>query len=156
MKYFVTIVLTLVIAAAASAQLTDQARLEALTQSNSLGVKPATSPFSLLDLSKMRWYHTYSLSFFSGSGQTGSMGLLNSMMIYELSSKFTLGVNLAVAHDIAGVSRFGSQSVDFYPGFRLDFHPSSKFQMSLSVQRVPADYRYYYMPSVRPKFWSPY
>ncbi len=157
MKQVSALILILAIAATVSAQLVDQANLNALAQANSLGIKPAASPISLLDLSKMRWYHSYSLSFMSGSGHSSSYGLLNSMMIYELSSSLTLGFNLALAHDIAGSSWFGDQRGSVYPGFWIDYRPSDKFQMSVSVQRSPGSYVYH--PNAVypwPRFWSPY
>ena len=157
MKQILTVVLVLAIAATASAQSSDEAKLKALAQSNSLGVKPAVSPFSLLDLSRMRWSHSYSISFFSGDGHSGSVGMLNSMMLYELSSKFTLGLNLGIAHDVGAMWRNGDGSASVFPGFWLDFHPSDRFRMSISVQRYPGMYGpYAYRNYIGPRYWSPY
>ena len=157
MKQILAVVLVLAVAATALAQSSDEAKLKALAQSNSLGVKPTASPFSLLDLSRMRWSHSYSISFFSGGGHSGSVGMLNSMMLYELSSKFTLGFNLGIAHDVGAMWSNGNQSASVFPGFWLDFHPSDKFRMSISVQRYPGMYSpYAYRNYIGPHYWSPY
>ncbi len=157
MKHILTIVLVLAVAAMALAQSSDEAKLNALAQSNSLGVMPAASPFSLLDLSRMRWSHSYSISFFSGGGHSGSVGMLNSMMLYKLSSKFTLGLNLGIAHDVGAMWSNGNRSASVFPGFWLDFHPSDRFRMSISVQRYPGMYSpYSYRRYIEPHYWSPY
>ncbi len=157
-KTVLTAIVVVLVGITASAQLADQAKLTSLAQSNTLGVRPAASPLGLLDLSRMHWYHSYSVSFFSGSGRSGSVGLFNSMMVYEWSSKLTLGLQLALMHDIAGVSRVGAPTASVFPGLWLDFHPSSKFRMSLAVQTVPGGYGYYPYGSgyAWPRYWSPY
>jgi len=158
MKQILVIVLVLAIGATCSAQFSDKARLDALTQSNSIGVKPVANPFSLLDLSRMKWSHSYSISFFSGNGVSGSMGLLNSMMLYELSSKFTLGVSLGIVHNLGSLwAGDGNHTASLFPGFWLDFHPSNKFSMSISVQRNPGVYEpCVYRSNIWPRYWSPY
>lgn len=155
-KQILTVVLVLAMGVTVSAQLSDEAQLNALTQSNSLGVKPAASPFSLLDLSRLRWSHSYSMSFFSGDGYSGSVGLLNSMMLYDLSSKLTLGLNLGIAHNLGGWSNT-NQRAAIFPGFWLDFHPSNKFNMNISVQRSPGIYDpFAYRSHMWPRYSSPY
>ncbi len=136
----ITIIVAVLLSTGALAQSIDKAKLQSLDQLNTLGIKPASHPFSLIDLSRLRWSHSYSLSYFSGNGGSGSVGLLNSMLMYDISSKLTLGVNLSMAHNLAGSwnTATGTQSVTFYPGFWLDYHPSEKFKMSIQVQKVPA------------------
>ena len=87
MKKLVVVILVLSLSASVCAQLSDRADLDAVTQNRVLGVRPAASPFSLLDFSRIRWSHSYSVSFFSGGNNSGSLGLLTSNMTYELSSK---------------------------------------------------------------------
>jgi hypothetical protein len=157
MKQMLAVMLVLAVAVTAWAQSSDEAKLNDLAQSNSLGIKPATSPFSLLDLSRLQYSHSYSISFFSGGGYSGSVGMLNSMMFYELSSKFTLGFNLRIAHDIGATWSNGDHNASVFPGFWLDFHPSDRFRMSISVQRYPSMYDpYAYRRYIEPHYWSPY
>ena len=151
MKTILTLVLVLCLGVNVSAQFSDQARLQNLTHSRGLGIKPAANPFSLLDLSRMRWHHSYSISFFSGSGYSGSLGMFRSAMVYDVTSKLSLGINLALAHDVGSGLQTGDYNASFLPGFWLDFHPSRNFNMSLSVQRnvgwyAPFGYSRYSLP----------
>ncbi|HWR83562.1 MAG TPA: hypothetical protein VN285_09680 [Candidatus Deferrimicrobium sp.] len=153
----ITAILTFVFSGESFAQLADRARLDALTQSNSLGVKPARTPFSLLDLSRMRWSHSYTVSYFSAGGSDASVGFLRSMMVYDLSSALTLGVSLGLAHDIGGTPRVGNRAAAVYPGLWLDFHPSEKLSMSVAFQRLPSiNDPYSYGRAAWPRYWSPY
>lgn len=157
MKKFLGLLVVLAVATGASAQMTDQANLETLSQINSLGARPAESPFSLLDWSRMHWQHSYSVSFVSGGNFSSSVGLWNSRMVYDFSSRLSMGLNLAVAHDISGVSQLGNRTSSVFPGFWLDYHPSQKFRLNLSVQRVPGGYAYNpYSRYSWPRYWSPY
>lgn len=157
MKRILTVVLVVAVAAAASAQLSDEARLNALTRSNSLGVRPASSPFSLVDLSRMRWSHSYSMSFFSGGNYSGAVGLLSTTMFYELSPKLSFALNLGIAHDAGTLWGNGSPSASLLPGFWLDYHPSEKFSMSLNVQWYKATcYPFMYRSHLWPRYLSPY
>ncbi|MFH1374213.1 MAG: hypothetical protein ABII79_10495 [bacterium] len=137
MKKILIILAILGLGATVLAQSSERAQLETLTRANSLGVKPVASPFSLLDFSRMQWSHRYSVSYFSGGYGSGSLGMLNSMMLYELSSSFTLGVNLNVAHGISGAWRDSNSDISVFPGVWLDYHPSDKVHMSVGVQRYP-------------------
>jgi hypothetical protein len=124
------------LAVSVAAQFSDRADLNRINRDNAMGVKPAASPFSLIDLSKVRWSHSYSVAYFSGGGRSGSLGMWNSAMLYEISSKLSLAINLGVAHNPGGLWSSADHDATFLPGFHLDFHPSAKFRMSVSFQRV--------------------
>lgn len=150
MKTALVTVFLLVLAASACGQLKDQAEIEEINRASALGVKPAVSPFSLIDLSRVKWSHSYSVGFFSGGGYSGSMGLYNTSMFYELSSKLSVTVNLGIAHNTGAIWGEGSSDANLLPGFRLDYHPSENFRMSIGFQR----YSGYYVPySYRP-YWD--
>lgn len=117
------------------AQFKDAVDLNKAGQSNSLNVKPATSAFSLIDLSRIRWSNSYTIGFFSGGGQSGSTGMLNSMMFYEFSPKLSLALSVGVLHNTGALWGKGTSDATILPGFRLDYHPSEKFQMSIGFQR---------------------
>jgi len=110
------------------------------TSASGIGVRPASSPWSLLDLSRIRWSNSYSVAFFSGGGSSGSMGVLNTSMFYEFSGKLALTVNLGVAHNPGSLWGNGETNATLYPGFRLDYRPSEKVFMSLQVQRISGYY----------------
>lgn len=152
-----TVFLVVGLAIASSAQLADEAQLNSLTRSNSLGVKPASSPFSLIDLSRVRWSHNYSVSFLSGNGYSGSVGLLQSTMFYELSSKLSLALNLGIVHNAGALWGKGTSSASFLPGFQLDFHPSEKFRMGINVQWYEGtSFPFMSQSHYWPRYLSPY
>ena len=143
---FTTLLMTLILALSSSAQMADQAEFQS-AKGNYLGIQPATKPFALIDLSKFKWIQSYSLSYFSGAGSSGSMGYYSGTLLYEISSALTLNLNVGIAHNPG--SLFNSrQSTDakFFPGFNLDYHPSDKFRLSIGVQSYPSIYYNPYMP----------
>ncbi len=90
MKRILAAVLILALPLAGSAQMIEKVDLTNVGNSGSFGVQPAPTPFSLLDLSRISWSNSYSVSYFSGGNNSGSTGLLNSTMFYEVSSKLSL------------------------------------------------------------------
>ncbi len=156
MKGILPVILVIVLGATASAQLSDEAELDALAHSNTLGVGPASSPFSLVDLSRIRWSHSYSLSFFSGGNYSGAVGLLNSTMFYELSPKLSLALNLGIAHNTGALWSNGNSRASFGPGFLLDYHPSRNFRIGLNVQwHEGSYYPLMYRSQLWPRYLSP-
>lgn len=140
---------TLSLAGVSFAQSSDQAELESAAQASALSGKAATNAFSLIDFSRIKWSHSYSVGFFSGGGSSGSMGLFNTSMLYEFSPKLSLTVNLGLAH-AGGAFSVGEQSATILPGFTLDYHPSDKFRMTFMMQQ----YNGLYTPNYyRSSFW---
>ncbi len=149
MKMLVAVMLTLGLSTSICAQLSDRADLDAASQNRVLGVRPAANPFSLLDFSRVRWSHSYSVSFFSGGNSSGSLGLLTSNMTYDLSSKLSLSFKLGVAHS-GGPWSVGREAT-LLPGFRLDYHPSEKFRLVFMVERLNGMYN---PLAHRSSFWN--
>ena len=133
LKSVLALVLILSMGLSASAQMADEAALDHISQSNNLGRQAVSNPFSLLDMSRIKWSHSYSVAYFSGGGSSGSAGLFQTNMLYELSSKLTLNINLGLAHT-GNILSAKDRATSFLPGFTLDYHPSDKFRMSLMVQ----------------------
>jgi hypothetical protein len=129
-------VLVTAAAGAASAQMVDQVESGGISKEPTLTVKPAADLFSLLDLSKVSWSHSYSVSFFSGGAMSGSVGLLSSTMLYEFSPSLSLTLNLGLAHSGGQWGR--SRDAAILPGFTLDYHPSDKFRFTFQIQRYDA------------------
>ncbi|MEE8576631.1 MAG: hypothetical protein V3T31_05195 [candidate division Zixibacteria bacterium] len=101
-----------------------------------IGVKPAVTPFSLLDMSRIKWSHSYSVSFFSGGRQSGSVGLASSSMLYEFSKSLSVSVNVGLMHDPSSLIGHGDNNgATFLPGFSLSYHPSENFHMTIQYQR---------------------
>lgn len=148
------------LAAPVAAQMSDRADLEAATRAQVFGVEPAKSPMSLIDLSRLTWSHSYSLSFLSGGGNSASVGVLNTSMLYEFSPKLSLLLNLGVAHNAGAIWGDGNTNATVLPGFVLDYHPSENFRMTIGMQSYAGGlYRPYYQRGslYRPaNWWSPY
>lgn len=133
----VIIVLTLLLFAISSqAQLISDVKINNTVSSNGLGVTPVSTPFSLLDMSQIKWSHSYSISFFSGGNYSGSAGLLNSTMLFDLTSDLTIALNLGVAHDPGAIWGNGNNSATFLPGFEIDYRPSNNFNIRINYQQL--------------------
>lgn len=121
-------------------QMADRAELKNVTEKYNKGL--AKQPgFSLLDPSRLNLSHSYSLSFFSGGGVSGSLGLYNGTLTYQLAKPLTLSLNLGILHDPGALydrNRGLKTSTTFLPSGRLDWNPSNNFRMSVSFQTYPA------------------
>jgi len=144
MKIFSLVVIILLFSVmATSAQNTDQAILDNARSSTLLGTSPASSPFSLLDLSRMKWSHSYTLSYISNGGYSGSVGILNTTMFYEFSPKLSLNLNIGIMHNTGAIWGDENNNATLLPGFMLDYHPSDKFTILFGMQRVSGLYPNY-------------
>jgi len=156
-RTILTVACVLICAGSVAAQQADIAQLQTSAARTDLGVRPAPSPWSLLDASRITWSHSYSVSFFSGGGTSGSFGMLNSSMLYELSPSLHLTLNLGVLHNTGALWGDGEYDATFLPGFRLDYQPSEKFFMSISVQQYKGYASPYYFGDSRyyrtPYYW---
>jgi len=146
-KQFLLIGLFLIlISMPVSAQMVDRAEIDNMKK-DYLGLKPAGKPFSLIDFSKLRWTHSYSIGFFSGGGISGSSGLYVGNIFYEFSSKFSLNLKLGIAHDPGSLfDRSTGQNAAFLPGIHLDYHPSPNFTISAGFDTFPQNRYYFYNP----------
>jgi hypothetical protein len=152
MRNLITIVALFLLALPVSAQFVEQSPPNTDIAEQSFGAPPAETPFSLLDLSRIKWSHSYSVSYFSGGLGSGSLGLFTTTMFYEFSSKLSLDFNLSVAHDPSALWNDGKTSnTAFLPGFSLDYHPSQKFRMSLTYQQFVGNP--YYSPYYSPNYY---
>ena len=145
MKTLFTILSVVILVVPISAQLVEDAPVPNEAAQTSFGSRPASTPFSLLDLSRIRWSHSYSVTYFSGGNSSGTLGLFNTGMLYEFSPKLSLNLNIGIAHNpgaLWGDSR--NNNTELLPGFLLDYHPSEKFRMSLGFQRFVGNYFYPY------------
>lgn len=133
-KILMTVLAMTVLAVTAPAQSVDRAELDAAVQGNSLGVMPVDQPFSLIDLSRLQWSHSYSVSYLSGGGNSATLGMFTTSMFYEFSPKLSLLLNVGIAHNAGAIWGDGNNDATILPGFVLDYHPSEKFRMSIGVQ----------------------
>ena len=148
MKKLATLLLLLALAVPVSAQMTDRADLDAAVRANNLGLTAVSEPSSLIDLSKLHWSNSYSLSYISGGGYSGSVGVLNTSMLYDFSPKLSLLLNIGIAHNAGSIWGNGTSDATILPGFVLDYHPSRKFRMSIGVQTIRGNGLYPYRSSL--------
>lgn len=134
-----SILLSCVILCAQSsqAQLADVSRIQSIATSRPFGSQPASTSRGLLDLSRVRFQHSYSMSYLSGSFGSASLGMLNTTMLYDLAPNMSLAIGLSVAHDPLTLLNREKQSFDarILPSFRLDYQPSKNVFMSLRFER---------------------
>lgn len=137
------------------AQMADKVEVREVTDKYDLGLtKPPSLPF--FNLSRFDLSHSYSIAYFSGSGNSGTQALYNGTIRYQLANPLTLTLNIGVLHDpgsIFGDKKFSDNS-RFLPSGWLDWRPSENFRMSIGFETVPAYYRggYYYYPG-RSWYW---
>lgn len=145
-----SIFLVLLLAMSSFGQLAEDAEFNETTQKYSLGIEPAVSPFSLIDLSKVRWSNSYSVSFFSGGSTNQTSGLWNTTLFYDFSPKLSLSLNLGVYHNVGSLwgDNVNGSDATFLPGFNLDYHPSDKFRLSIGMQT--------YSGKANPYYYNPY
>jgi hypothetical protein len=136
----------------ASAQMADQAEVESMKK-DYLGLKPAGKAFSLIDLSKLEWTHSYSFTFFSGGGSSGTFGLYTGNLFYEITPNLTLNLKLGLAHNPSDL--FGEKSLEdatFLPGVHLNYRPSNKVSISAGFDTIVGSGYYLY----NPYYYNPY
>ena len=138
MKYIaIFAVLLLALAVSAAGQSIDKAEIQSVKE-DLFGLRPAAKPFSLIDLSRVKWSHSYSVSFFSGGGMSGSVGLYSGSVFYELTPSLSIDLNLNILHNPESfVNRSAHTNASFYPGVNLDFHPSENFRVSIGFASYP-------------------
>ncbi|UCD17463.1 MAG: hypothetical protein JSV44_00715 [Candidatus Zixiibacteriota bacterium] len=149
---FYTLFLLIALISAALAQFTDKAELNAIKK-DYLGLKPADKPFTFIDLSKLHWSHSYSMTFYSGGSTSGSVGLYTSSVLYEISPSLLLNLKLGIAHNPGSLfNRTVSTDAAFLPGARLDYRPSKDFRISIGFNTYPGTEYYPYSP-YRNRYW---
>ncbi len=139
MKFFAFIFIALFLTTAVAAQFVDDVSYQGYQRSNSLGVAPAVSPFSLIDFSRVRWSNSYSVSFFSGGNSSGSIGMWNSNMSYDLSRSLSIAFSVNLVHNPGGLLGNTNNDACILPGFSLDYHPSRNFNLRIDYRTL--DYR---------------
>jgi len=138
------------------AQFTDQTELDNIKK-DYLGLKPADKPFAFIDVSKLHWNHSYSMTFFSGSGNSGQVGMYTSSLLYEISPSLLLNVKLGVAHNPGSFfDRNVKTDATLLPGMRLDYQPSQNLHITIGFDTYPGLEHYPYSPYQKPYFWRRY
>ncbi len=136
------ILFLLLCAVSVQAQLVENARIERIQSSPSHDLKPAATPFSLLDFSRIKWSSSYSVGFFSGSNSSSSVGMLNTSVYYEFSPKLSLAMNIGIAHNPGAIWGDANNAATVLPSFLLNYQPSKNFSISVGMQTYQGRYGY--------------
>lgn len=108
-----------------------------------LASEPSGPGWALLDPSRFHMRQSYSISYMSGSGGSGSMGLYLNEMEYQLFEPLTLHVGLGYLHQPFGSrgANSGGASISdgfFVPDVGLEYRPSENFLMMVDFRQIPA------------------
>lgn len=138
--FLLTLFLIFVAHSVAWTQLVETAEIKKL-KNDHVGLRPVSKPFSLIDLSRVKWSHSYSVNFFSGGGTSGSIGMYTSSIFYELSNSLSFDVQIGIAHNPGSIFNNNTNSnAALYPSFNLDYHPSDNFRLSIGIAKHPGIY----------------
>jgi hypothetical protein len=104
---------------------------------------PSGMGWGLLDPSRFRMRQSYSVSYMSGSGGSGSLGLYTNNIEYQLFKPLTLHVGLGYMHQPFGSRGANSAglSVDdgfFIPSAGLTYRPSDNFLLMVDFRQYPS------------------
>ena len=105
----------------------------------------ASSPFSLLDFSRLHMQQSYSLSFFSAGGRSESIAMYLNQIDYDVTSTLRLSVGMAWLHQPQATLGFSEKTVSerLLPSFSLNWQPSKNFLLRVDY-RTLSPYNTYY------------
>lgn len=108
-----------------------------------LTTDPSGPGWALLDPSRFHMRQSYSISYMSGSGGSGSVGLYLNEMEYQLFKPLTLHVGLGYLHQpfgSRGANSAGASLSDgfFVPNVGLEYRPSENILMMVDFRQIPA------------------
>ncbi len=106
---------------------------------------------SFFDPSKLIMRQSYSFGYYSGGGNSGSVGYYLNSLEYSFSSPLKIRLDLGYLHSPSAMFSGGSGSLNsgvVVPGVSLDWRPSKNFNFRLDYRQVPVsglgrDNRYY-------------
>jgi hypothetical protein len=95
--------------------------------------------FSLLDPSRLSIHHSYTLSYFSGGGQSGSVGMYMSTIEYQFAQPLSVRVGLGYLHQPLGFLNSNANPVgnEILPNFQVEWRPSENFHFQVDYLTVP-------------------
>lgn len=134
------LVFLLSMTAPAHAQLreTAQRNRSVQTQLYDTGSAAVNALGDLFGAEHFRMSHSYEASFSSFGGQSSSMGMYTSSMMWQFNSDWAARADVSVAHPLTGGSAFGSQKPRvFLRNAEVAYRPSDNMEFRLQVQQSP-------------------
>jgi hypothetical protein len=108
-----------------------------------LGLDSKSKSFSLLDPSRVKMWHSYTFSYFSGGGRSGNIGLYMNTIEYRPSDPLKIQVSLGYLHQPFSVIGDKTTGGKILPNFQLWYHPSSKFYLHINISTASLWYNRY-------------
>ena len=126
--------------------------------SDRIGVpySPTTSIFSFIDPSRFNMQHTYSMSYISGGGNSGSLGLYTNRMSYTVNQNLQLIADIGYLHQpFSGVGNmpFSLDQGELFYGGELRYTPTDNSMIRLRFENAPTNL---WQRNNRNYFYSPY
>jgi len=114
------------------------------------GLTPQKSSFSLLDPSRLKMSHSYTLSYYSSKEGSGNAGLYLNTLQYRVSEPLTLTMNLGYLHSPVFWQRSHSSlnNQRILSDFQLEYKKSS-FYFLLKIGNLPKGHNPYYLSDWR-------
>jgi len=102
------------------------------------GLVPAKT-FSLLDPAKLYIRNSYSFSYVSAGKYSGSFGLYQSSIGYQVAKPLYLQVDLGYLHQPFGFKNSIDVGNRFFPNVHMLYRPSENFSLSINVLTGPSN-----------------
>ena len=115
-----------------------------------LGLDSKSKSLSLLDPSRVKMWHSYTFSYFSGGGGSGNIGLYLNTIEYRPADPLRLQVSLGYLHQPFSVIGNNYSGGKILPNFQLWYNPSSKIYLHINISSIPS----WYDQSFYDNFWN--
>lgn len=152
MKKMYVLLIGLAMAASVHAQLRSQIEQKPIDVLG--GISNTGSLFGFFSPDRFVMNHSYSLSYFTGGGVSGSSGIYMNTMNFKLSNPLFLRVNMGVQHQpFGGPKIFGNEGANFLHGAELVYQPNKNLQMMVGYSNHPfgSGFGYYPNPFYQPR-----
>ena len=96
------------------------------------------------DPSKLSMKQSYSLSYYSGSGQSGSIGYFMNSIEYAVASPLKIRVDLGYLHSPTNFISKNSSALGngvIVPGIAIDWRPTDNMRFNIDIRQAPAYHR---------------
>ncbi len=96
------------------------------------------SLLSFLDRDHFRMTQSYGMSYYSGGGQSGTLGMYTNSMNFRLSDPLLLRLNIGVMHQPFGAPKGSkNQNAQVMQGMELIYRPNKYFQFQAGFSNTP-------------------
>ena len=96
--------------------------------------------FSIFDPSKLTMKQSYSMSYYNGGSNSGSIGYYMNSLEYRFSGPLKIRVDLGYLHSPSNFFSGGSSAANsgvFVPGVAIDWKPTENFNIRIDYRHVP-------------------